>query len=271
MKLMMTTVGIFAVASFASAMAWNYSSLMVFRAVQGFGLGGELPIAAAFINEWARAKGRGTFYLLYNVTYLIGAVAGSYLGSWVVPHLGWHWMFYIGAVPALLIGVLRYTIPESPRRLAGKGRVEEAHLILTKLEHRISKGGRVALPPIVPVAISITGKKTRFPELFQGMYLRRTLVLWVLSFGGAFLNLGLTAWLPTLYRTVFKLPLKTAILYGTYTLVAVLVSNLLSAFLVDKTGRRAGTPCHGSSAASLISSSGSRTLRPPRGSSYTCS
>ncbi len=238
MKIMMVTVGIYSAASFACALAWNYNSLVLFRTIQGFGLGGEIPIGAAFINEWAKARGRGRFFLIYNLAYLFGAVGGSYLASWVVPTLGWRWMFYIGAFPAVLIGLLRYTIPESPRWLAGRGRLKEADAILTRLEEKISKGGRVPLPPVVPVAPPAAEKKTSFPELFKGIYRQRTIVLWIISFGGAFLNLGLTAWLPTLYRTVFHLPLRTSILYGTYTLLAVLVSNFMSPFFVDKTGRK---------------------------------
>ena len=52
-------VAIFGVMSFACAFAWNAQSLMAFRFIQGIGLGGEVPIATAYIIELARGEGRG--------------------------------------------------------------------------------------------------------------------------------------------------------------------------------------------------------------------
>ncbi len=239
MRVLILTVAIFSAASFCLAFTGSYRSFLVFRAIQGFGLGGELPISAAFVSEWAKAKGRGRFYMVYNLTYLIGALAGSYLGTWIVPTFGWRTMFFIGAVPAALTVVLRYAIPESPRWLAAKGRLAEADQILTKLEERIAKGGKVILPPVIPLPVPVAGGKTKLLELFQGVYLRRTLVLWAISFGGAFLNLGFQIWLPTILRTVYKLPLHTALMYGVYFSGAVLISNALPPLFIDRIGRRA--------------------------------
>src|SRR5581483_3933303 len=58
-KAMVWSILIFAVMSLACALAWDYHTLVVARIIQGFGLGGEVPVAAAYISELARAKGRG--------------------------------------------------------------------------------------------------------------------------------------------------------------------------------------------------------------------
>jgi putative MFS transporter len=50
------TIAIYAVLSLVCAASWSYSSLLVFRVLQGLGLGGEVPVAAAYINEFAQAK-----------------------------------------------------------------------------------------------------------------------------------------------------------------------------------------------------------------------
>ena len=113
MRILMLTVAVYSVMSFACAMAWDYNSLLVFRAVQGFGLGGEMPLAAVVINEWAKAKGRGRFYLLYNLIYVGGSWVSAMVSMWIVPTFGWRWMFIIGAVPAVLIAILRYWVPPS--------------------------------------------------------------------------------------------------------------------------------------------------------------
>src|SRR6516225_9057728 len=126
MTAMIWSIALFGVMSLVCAFAWDYNSLLIFRTIQGVGLGGEVPVAAVFISELAKAHGRGRFVLLYELVFPIGLVAASLLGLWVVPHLGWQYMFVIGALPALLALVLRSLLPESPRWLAVHGRHAEA-------------------------------------------------------------------------------------------------------------------------------------------------
>ena len=80
-----------------------------YRFVQGFGLGGEVPIAAAYINEITRAKGRGKFFFMKP--RFRGSPIVAIIGAWIVPRFGWQWLFVIGAIPALLTIVLRLWCP----------------------------------------------------------------------------------------------------------------------------------------------------------------
>src|ERR1700690_2383828 len=50
---------VFALLSIACAGAWNFESLLVCRFIQGIGVGGEMPVAAVYISELSKAKGRG--------------------------------------------------------------------------------------------------------------------------------------------------------------------------------------------------------------------
>src|SRR5437868_14808448 len=131
---MIVSIVLFAVMSFVCALAWDYNALLWFRTLQGVGLGGEVPVAAVYISELTRAKNRGRFVLLYELVFPIGLVAVSLTSLWVVPHLGWQWMFYIGALPAILALVLRAVLPESPRWLAVRGRNAEADVALSMIE-----------------------------------------------------------------------------------------------------------------------------------------
>ncbi|HEV2714170.1 MAG TPA: MFS transporter, partial [Terriglobales bacterium] len=125
-RAMVWSVLLFSVMSIGCAFAWDYQSLIVFRTLQGFGLGGEVPIAAVYISEITRAKGRGRFVLLYELVFPIGLVGAALLGSWVVPNLGWHYKFLVGAAPAILALFMQRLLPESPRWLAVRGRDNEA-------------------------------------------------------------------------------------------------------------------------------------------------
>src|SRR5262249_7271187 len=132
----------------------------------------------------------------------------SLSGLWVVPHLGWQYMFVIGALPALLALVLRSLLPESPRWLAVHGRKAEAEAAISLIESETQKATGQPPPPVQPV-VSTSDKAASWSDLFGPFYLRRTLVVWVIWFAAYFVNYGLSIWLPTLYRTVFKLPLAT--------------------------------------------------------------
>jgi putative MFS transporter len=74
--------------------------------------------------------------------------------------------------------------------------------------------------------------------LFGELYLRRTLVVWVIWFTAYLVNYGLAVWLPTLYRTVYKLPLDTSLRYGLITQAVGLVGTLVCALTIDRVGRR---------------------------------
>jgi putative MFS transporter len=237
MTAMIWSIALFGVMSLVCALAWDYNSLLVFRTIQGIGLGGEVPVAAVFISELARAQGRGRFVLLYELVFPIGLVAASLVGLWVVPHLGWQYMFVIGALPALLTLVLRRLLPESPRWLAVHGREAQAQAAMALIETETQKATGRPLPPPKPV-VSTLNKPASLADLFGPLYLRRTLVVWVIWFSSYFVNYGLSIWLPTVYRTVFKLPLDVSLRYGLITQAVGLLGTLICALAIDHVGRR---------------------------------
>ncbi len=237
MRAMVWSVLLLSVMSFACAFAWDYQSLLAFRAIQGIGLGGEVPIAAVYISEIARAKGRGRFVLLYELIFPIGLVCAGFLGSWVVPNLGWQYMFIIGALPAILAVFMQRLLPESPRWLAVQGRDAEAERALARIEAETERATGQPLPPIAPVVASCE-KPASWSDLFGPQYLRRTLVVWTMWFAAFLVTFGLIVWVPTMYGTVFKLPLAQALQYGLITQVVGLFGTLTCALTIDYVGRR---------------------------------
>ena len=234
---MITTLALFTVLSFVCAFAWSYESLLAFRFAQGIGLGGEIPIMAAYVNEFAKAERRGRFSLGIQLLFAVGLLVVGLVGVWVVPNLGWQWMFIIGAVPALLAFPMRFLLPESPRWLASRGRFAEADSALRRIEAIAEKEGK-ALPPIPGNLPPVVEAKTRLADLFRGIYLRRTLTLWALWVCTYLIVYGLATWAPSLFRTAYKLPLQQSILYGFILAAAGLLGAVLCVLLIDRLGRR---------------------------------
>jgi putative MFS transporter len=237
LRVLLWTVLVLSLTSIACAAAWDFTSLFALRVLAGLGIGGELPVAIAYINEFAKAERRGWFVLIYESIYAVGIVAVSLAAVWIVPHLGWQWMFVIGAIPALVILPLRRTMPESPRWLASCGRAQEADAVLRRIENEVSNGGRIPLPEPRPVATVSTARGS-WRDLFAGIYLARTLMVWVATFLATFVGFGVTLWLPSIYKTVFKLPDQQSLLLSVLSNVMILVAVFTCSLVIDRAGRR---------------------------------
>lgn len=236
LKVLLFTILLFVSMDVACLFAAGAGAMMAFRFVQGIGTGGEVPVASAYINEMISSKGRGKFFLLYEVMFLLGLVGAGLIGYFMVPAYGWKAMFVVGLVPAILMIPLRWFLKESPRWLAANGRYAEANAIVTNLEKSAVAAGHTLSEPKIIAAPQ--RRASDWKELFQGIYLKRTLSIWAMWFASYTVANGTITWLPTLYRQVFNLPLQTSILYGFMTSVGGVVAAIICALLIDRVGRK---------------------------------
>ena len=169
-------VVLMSVMSIVCAFAGNVTQLFVFRLIQGVGVGGEMPVAAAYVSELSKARGRGRFFLLYEMIFPVGLLATGLIGAFLVPRFGWQAMFFAGGIPGLIIAVLLLRLPESPRWLIQQGRLAEAEKIVREIEASTPK--RVA--PESSSAPPTVARRTRWRELLAPFYRGRTLIVWVL-------------------------------------------------------------------------------------------
>src|ERR1700693_4849607 len=172
-------IAIMSIMSFGCALAGNFPALLACRFVQGIGVGGEMPVAATYINELSRAHGRGRFFLLYEMIFPLGLMATGQIGAWLVPAFGWKFIFLLGGIPGLLMTFLVARLPESPRWLISKGRIQEAEAIVVQIEASTSR--RVPTPTTsTAVSKSNLMQRGRWSELLSNIYRGRTLIVWIL-------------------------------------------------------------------------------------------
>jgi MFS transporter, putative metabolite:H+ symporter len=232
------TLILYTVMSVVCAFAWDYNSLLWMRVIQGLGLGGEIPILASYIGEFAKASHRGRYGLGFQLWFSISFIFVSGISFFVVPYWGWQAMFLIGALPAVIIIPARRLMPESPRWLASRGRDDEANAILTKIEDEISEHGAKPLPP-VPVEIAIVKPShARLGDLLHGIYRRRSLAVWTIWFCTYIIVYGLNTTVPSLLRTVYHATLGQSIAYGFYASAVGLAFTITGIFLIDTYGRK---------------------------------
>jgi putative MFS transporter len=230
-------ISLFAVMSLLCGFAWDYHSLLLFRTIQGLGLGGQVPIAAVYISEIAKASGRGRFVILYECIFTVGLFVSGWVGSYVVPNFGWQAMFFIGAAPILVALSLRWALPESPRWLAARNRIEDAKRAVARIEAEVEKAtGRKLEPPSERVYAD--SRRASWRDILGPEYLKRSLVIWLIWFATFLVTYSLSTWLPTLYRTVFNLPLETSLRLATFGTFMQLVGGITAGLTVDRIGRR---------------------------------
>ena len=232
------TLLIFSIMSLACAFAPNYFPLLAMRFIQGLGLGGEIPIMATYISEIAPARHRARFSLGYQFFFAVGLVVVAFVGTRVVPAFGWRWMFAIGALPALLVLPLRRLLVESPRWLASRNRLKEADQVLTTIEDLVSRHQTKPLPPAPENMPPTQPSATRLADLFKGIYLRRTLCVWFLWLATNIVNYGLITWMPSVWRTIYHLPVRQSLDYGFITTAVGLAGTVSALLLLDIVGRK---------------------------------
>lgn len=190
---LMVTLLVYSLATGASALAWGYGALLLFRFITGLGLGGELPVASTLVAEVAPKRQRGRLIVLLESFWAYGWVLAAVVGYLVIPELGWRIAFVIGALPALYVLALRRYLPESPRYLLRQGRDAEA------LEAAAQLGVQMSGP--VAGSEGIGEERAGIKQLWSSSYSRRTAMLWVLWFGMVFSYYGIFTWLPQILVT----------------------------------------------------------------------
>lgn len=189
-------VTFFSLTMVGAALATSPEMFGFFRFIGGIGLGGVIPTASALVIEYSPSHRRSLNYVLMFSGYAFGTVLGAVLAIFLLESYGWRLMFWIGAVPLLIVPVMIKFLPESVSFLLSRNRNKEAEVICKRYQMDISffktekeedKKG--------------TGKeKKSIKALFSKEYLRATLFIWLVYITGFYLVYGLNTWLPQIMR-----------------------------------------------------------------------
>jgi len=140
-KVLILSAILFFISAVGSSIPNNLTQFVLARLIGGVGVGIASMLSPMYISEIAPAKIRGTLVTLYQLAIVIGInlvyyinlqIASSGDAQWNLD-IGWRIMLGSEVIPALLFFILLFFIPESPRWLASKGKIDSAKAIIEKI------------------------------------------------------------------------------------------------------------------------------------------
>ncbi|WP_242153985.1 sugar porter family MFS transporter [Sphingomonas sp. BAUL-RG-20F-R05-02] len=220
-------------AGLGCALASNWPLFLLFRFACGLAIGGSSVLAPVYIAEIAPPARRGMLVGLFQWMIVLGILfaylSNAIVGGLVASGIAWRWKLGVTAAPALILLLLLFRIPDSPRWLAAKGREREAADVLTRIG--VSRSQADAEIAAARSAGAAGGERLSWSRH------RRPIVLAILV--AAFNQLaGINAvlyYLNDIFARAGSLsPDRQAVLIG----LANLVFTMLGMVLIDRVGRR---------------------------------
>lgn len=201
----------FASFTFLCAFAQSFPQLLVLKALQGFGFGGEWAAGAVLMAETIRSEHRGKAMGAVQSAWAVGWAGAVLLYaaafSWLPSDTAWRVMFGVGLLPALLVLYVRRNLRE-PARIAP-----------TTAEPSVSVWAQVA-------------------QVFQPRVIKTTVVGAILGTGAHGGYYAIMTWLPTFLSKERHLSVLNTGGYLAVVIVAFWCGCMASAYLLDRIGRR---------------------------------
>jgi len=144
-RVILTAGLLFIAGALVSAGAHGVAVLLTGRFFVGLAIGVASMLAPLYLAEIAPASDRGAIVSL-NQLCITGGILVSYLVGFALAHAaeGWRWMLALGAVPGVVLAIGMLVLPESPRWLAGHGRIGDAEAVLRRLRGTADVAGELS-------------------------------------------------------------------------------------------------------------------------------
>ncbi|MCX7121686.1 MAG: sugar porter family MFS transporter [Gammaproteobacteria bacterium] len=233
-KLLLTTAILFSIGSLSCAIANSAYMLILSRLLIGFAIGMSSSLSPVYIAEIAEKAKRGKLVTLYLISINFGIFI-SYLTNLSLAYTeSWRVMLGLGVIPAMVLLAGSFFLPESPRWLIIKGKINDGKNILEK-----THGKEKAKLELNKIDFILKNKNSSFKFIFQSKFFK-LIVLGALI--GIFTQaVGINAiiyYAPTIFQKtgfnkVIASMLATLGIGFTVTLSAIIAANL-----IDKFGRR---------------------------------
>jgi sugar porter (SP) family MFS transporter len=229
---------LFIAGALLSAIAVGLPLLVGGRFLVGLAIGVASMLTPLYLAEISPAADRGAVVSLNQLCITIGILV-SYLVGFALATVtgGWRWMLGIGALPGVILAVGMLVLPESPRWLAGHGRVEDAGDVLRHLRGGADISGELS---DLRTDIASEGRQLAGWGEFFTARLRRPLIIGVgLAMFQQITGINTVIYFaPTIFQSAGLSSAATSILATAGVGVVNVVMTIVSIRLIDRLGRR---------------------------------
>jgi MFS transporter, putative metabolite:H+ symporter len=215
-------------------------ALNAWRFVSGMGIGVELVTIGTYLSELAPKHLRGRAFAVCQTIGFSAVPVVAFLSWQLVPRAplgldGWRWVVLLGGVSALFVWYFRRNLPESPRWLISKGRVDEADAVLRQLEKTVAREHGQPLP--APGPADPLPRQAGFADMWKAPYRSRTVMLIVFHIFQTVGFFGFANWVPTLLVKQ-GITVTSSLLYTTVIGLAAPLGPLLGYWIADRFERK---------------------------------
>jgi SP family sugar:H+ symporter-like MFS transporter len=246
-RTMVVAAALFLVSAVLSGLAGSALLLVVWRVIGGFAVGMASVIAPMYIAEVAPADVRGRLGSLQQLAIVTGIFISQLVNLGIVELAGgdasgsilgldaWRWMLIVEALPAVLYAGLALRLPESPRYLVARGRVEEARPVLESLE-----GGDVDAE-IEQIRASLEGEHAPRLRDLRGPAFGLHAIVWVglvLSMLQQLVGINVVFYYSASLWQSVGVDESRALLISVVTAVVNIGGTVLAISIIDRVGRR---------------------------------
>jgi AAHS family 4-hydroxybenzoate transporter-like MFS transporter len=182
--------------------------LILLRFLTGVGLGGALPNVAALATEYMPKRLSKIPASLIGAAIPAGAMLAGMVASVIVPTWGWRWMFFVGGIMPIALGVaLIFALPESVRFLSLKtANQNKLRIIMGEIW---AEGVRLNVRFGAHVSATASGGSVL--ELFKSGRAAVTSMLWVINIMSFMVIYFIISWMPSLLKAA-SLPMSAGIM-----------------------------------------------------------
>jgi putative MFS transporter len=243
---MIWALAIYCLATIASALVHGWGSFLAWRIIAGAGAYAESAIVAPFLAEFAAPAFRGRYIGALASFFSLGFLLAAVLGYLLIPlqPQAWRYVLVLTALPIVMILWWRRSLPESPRWLASRGRIQEAEAVLCGLEGELAARPESAVLRPVPEttmprdSASGTPSGAHVGKLFKPPFIGAMCMALIVWFAIGFAYYAFFTWIPSLLVD------RGMGITGSYTYALALYAAqvpgyLTGAALNDVIGRRA--------------------------------
>jgi putative MFS transporter len=234
-RVILYTLVLYSLASASRGFTDELWSLLVLNFLTWLFVGAESSIVPPYLAELWPSKRRGQLSGWMMSFFAYGIALSPIWALTIIPNLGWRWAFFLTAPFALLVGVMRYKVPESPRWLDTVGRHDEARRILEDIEARVA---RTEGPLAKPVPVEAVQAEPRSPRDLLSRHLRRrTVMLWTAWFAEYGVLYAFLTFVPTLLALA-GLDVVGSILYSVAIYAAYVPGYILGGYVAEAIDRK---------------------------------